>query len=426
MNVLLGKYIVKVNLQYSYSFLLCRESASCTHISGLLHALVSTSHAPFDPVHISQTDDEDTPLPITSFACQWKAPRKRKEADAKISDVTFEKHVYGRTKKHNTLPIHDFDPRPQETRGTLSSRLPKFLEKVKGQGLGISMIADASTQVWSHQTANLTTSSDLPSKQALQERVSVFVQSLHMSAEKIRAIERDTKDQHLSTQWYSVRRYRLTASKFGEVLHRRSGTPPDALVLRIIEPKQFSTTATEWGKRQESVALEQYERHQRSLGHLQITVCKAGFVICEEQPFLGATPDAYVHDPSISEPYGVIEIKCPYKYRDMSPEDACLQPDFCATLESQADGTKNVRLKHSHHYFAQIQGQMAITGRHWCHFVLYTKNGLSVETIPFDENFWKTELLPALEAFYMNCVAPEIVCPVHLVGLPVRDLRQCH
>ena len=67
-----------------------RQAASCTHTSGLLHA---TSHAPFDPMQVSHIDDEDAPLPITSFACQWKAPSKRKEADAKVSDVTFEKHI---------------------------------------------------------------------------------------------------------------------------------------------------------------------------------------------------------------------------------------------------------------------------------------------------------------------------------------------
>ena len=67
-----------------------------------------------------------------------------------------------------------------------------------------------------------------------------------MSAEKIREIERNTKDQHRSPQWYGVRRYHLAASRFGEVLHR-ADTPPDSLVLCIIEPKQFSTAATDGG-----------------------------------------------------------------------------------------------------------------------------------------------------------------------------------
>ena len=64
------------------------------------------------------------------------------------------------------------------------------------------------------------------------------------------------------------------------------------------------------------------------MGHLPITMCKAEFVICEGEAIPWATPNTYVHDPSVSEPYGVVDIKCPYKYRDMSPKE-CLQPDLC-------------------------------------------------------------------------------------------------
>lgn len=120
-----------------------RVSASCTHVSGLLHALVSISQEPFAAaMGVSETEDEEAPLPITSYACQWKLPRKRKESDARISDLTFKKHVYGRARKHNLNPIKDFDPRPPEFRGTLGSHLPDFLEKVRGKGLGISVLAD--------------------------------------------------------------------------------------------------------------------------------------------------------------------------------------------------------------------------------------------------------------------------------------------
>lgn len=76
------------------------------------------------------------PLPITSYACQWKAPRKRKESDARIADLKFEKHVYGRVRKHQLDPIDDFDPRPPQFRGKLHSRLPDIFEKVTGKGLG--------------------------------------------------------------------------------------------------------------------------------------------------------------------------------------------------------------------------------------------------------------------------------------------------
>jgi len=119
---------------------------------------------------------------------------------------------------------------------------------------------------------------------------------------------------------------------FGEVLRRRPDTPPDALVLRIIEPKQFTSAATEWGKETEAIALQEYEVNLKSLGHSDITVCRAGFVVCESHPFLGASPDGYVHDPSRKEQYGLVEIKCPYKYREVSVEDACKNSDFCSNI----------------------------------------------------------------------------------------------
>ena len=117
--------------------------------------------------------------------------------------------------------------------------------------------------------------------------------------------------------------------------------------------------------------------------------------------------------------YGLIEIKCPYKYRNLTPEDACLNGDFCSTLST----SKQIQLKRNHPYYSQIQGQLAITGRKWCDFVIYTKRGISVETISYNEEFWKNKLLPALTEFYENCVAPEIVSPVHLVGMQMRDSR---
>ena len=156
------------------------------------------------------------------------------------------------------------------------------------------------------------------------------------------------------------------------MLQRSPDTPPDALVLRIIEPRQFVSLATEYGKNSESTALEEY---RASRIHTNITICSAGFVIYKEMPYLGATPDAYIHDPKREEQYGLIEIKCPYKYRKVSPEDACSNSDFCSILCE-----KRICLKRNHPYYSQIQGQLAIiTGRSWCDFFIYTKQGIAVE-----------------------------------------------
>ena len=66
---------------------------------------------------------------------------------------------------------------------------------------------------------------------------------------------------------------------------------------------------------------------------------------------------------------------------------------------------------------------MAITERAWCDFVVYTEKGVSVQRIPFDAAFWSNDLLPKLLSFFDNCLAPEIVSPIHVLGLPVRNLE---
>ena len=284
----------------------------------------------------------------------------------------------------------------------------------------MSILSDPTTQIWSDCVAQSSAADlDLPTKDQLLQRVTTFIKTLEVSEETIRKVERDTQEQHRSSAWFNARRYRLTAFMFGEVLHRCVDTPPDVLVLRIIEPKQFVSPSTEYGKKMEPSALEKYKAHKNDDS---IIVCRAGFVIYKEKPYLGASPDGYVHDPSRREPYGLIEIKCPYKYRNVTPEEACTNSDFCCTICLQA-GTRTIKLKQNHQYYSQIQGQLAITERKWCDFVIYTNKGLTVETISFDESFWRDKLLPALTSFYESCVAPEIVSPVHLVGMHIRDLR---
>ena len=66
---------------------------------------------------------------------------------------------------------------------------------------------------------------------------------------------------------------------------------------------------------------------------------------------------------------------------------------------------------------------MAVGECKWCDFVIFTEKGISIQRIPFNEEFWNN-LLARLTSFYDNCVVPEIVSPMHSVGLPVRDLSK--
>lgn len=58
--------------------------------------------------------------------------------------MKFEKHVYERTRKNELKSIVDFDPRPSEFRGIVKESVPKYLETVRGQNLGISVLFDPS------------------------------------------------------------------------------------------------------------------------------------------------------------------------------------------------------------------------------------------------------------------------------------------
>ena len=151
-----------------------------------------------------------------------------------------------------------------------------------------------------------------------------------------------------------------------------------------------------------------------------IYTCPSGFVL-EEYPFLGASPDAAVYDPSLQDPFGLAEIKCPYSFRYVTPAEACSKSNFFCTLKTDG-ATPQPNLKDSHPYYAQVQGQMGVTQRKWCDFIVYTEKGLSIQRIQFDNSFWR-DLVATLEDFYDNCLAPEIVSPVHVLGLKVRDLR---
>ncbi|KAL5517990.1 hypothetical protein EMCRGX_G003649 [Ephydatia muelleri] len=273
------------------------ESASCTHVSGLLHALVAMCPSKIE--FTSGTTTSEDPRPVTSYPCQWKQPHKRKDSSAKVSELAFHKHVFGQQKKHTLRTLSDFDPRPPEQKGTAPHLLKDFLTKVKGKGLGVSLLFDNDTTVWkdesdlSNEQSEPNAVTELPTRSELMERVTSFKESLKLTTQQIQELDLRTREQHKSELWFSARRYRLTASIFGAILRLRPSTPPDSLVKQLLHQKEFSTQATIWGKENEDIALETYMEYKKKCGNNDLITCNAGFVVCEKHSLLGASPDAY-------------------------------------------------------------------------------------------------------------------------------------
>ena len=59
---------------------------------------------------------------------------------------------------------------------------------------------------------------------------------------------------------------------------------------------------------------------------LNTTVQKSGFIIHAENGWLGATPDD-VHDET-GHSDGILEVKCLYSQREVSPKQACIDSTF--------------------------------------------------------------------------------------------------
>jgi len=142
--------------------------------------------------------------------------------------------------------------------------------------------------------------------------------------------------------------------------------------------------------------------------------------------WIGASPDGLVTDPSEEDPNGLVEIKCPFRAKTTSTRDLCTQPNnnFCLKL---VDG--KYQLKNTHDYYYQIQGQLHVTCRNWCDFVVWSPSPetssssytpVIVQRIHVDHDFWNTKVYPRLEEFYMKNMLPKIASPRHSSGQAVR------
>ena len=107
-----------------------QKFSQCTHISALFNALVLITAPQFslDPANSGQCVKEEA-LPVTSLPCLWKPPKKSEESTMQMSEATFTKHTYDKTKKRKLKRLEDFDPRPLEFRGTAANHLPALLQK---------------------------------------------------------------------------------------------------------------------------------------------------------------------------------------------------------------------------------------------------------------------------------------------------------
>ncbi|KAJ0061630.1 hypothetical protein NL108_005749, partial [Boleophthalmus pectinirostris] len=209
-------------------------------------------------------------------------------------------------------------------------------------------------------------------------RQQLHLQSLEVSLDMAHKIEHATQEQSSSSEWHNLQRPRVTASRFREVCH--VGEASEELLAERILKGTHQTGAMKRGLELEADAIWEYCQIKR------LDYYKCGFVVHPDAPWLGASPDGIVFDPS--EQFGLVEIKCP---NIKSYVDAPYLKVIYGTL----------KLKLSHAYYWQIQVQLLITGMGWCDFVVSAQDDMFIQRLYRDERVMNT-IKCRVDMFYLH------------------------
>ena len=87
----------------------------------------------------------------------------------------------------------------------------------------------------------------------------------------------------------------------------------------------------------EDPTRERYTHSQQQSGHQEIKTVKTGLVVSMDIPWLAASPDDKVYDPTATPQWGLAEYKNPYTANKLTFPEACQKlKNFC--LEKKDNG----------------------------------------------------------------------------------------
>ncbi|XP_064479206.1 uncharacterized protein LOC135392422 [Ornithodoros turicata] len=212
-----------------------------------------------------------------------------------------------------------------------------------------------------------------------------------------RDLEKNSRQQSTSATWNEARNHRVTASNFGTILKRTTWTRRG--LDNLFRRKDLSRVrAVQYGISNEAAAVQRYRQVMCSVGH-DVAILSCGLFVDPATPWLGATPERIVFDPTERSPHGVLEVKCPYSLRD-TPGELLKEQRFYMTFNNE-----HPQLRRDHDYYAQVIGQMGLTGLQWADFVMYGPGFLTVERIRYDEQEWG-DMKAKLTTFYFSDALP--------------------
>ena len=420
------------------------KGAACSHCAALMFCLES-----FKSQGLSTIPNDCT---VTDTLQKWHVPPKRSIQPQPVRSISFMKSEYGKKTAYKSTQKEKFDPRHVDDHtlsGTgVSALMTDVLASCPTSGIqqfwpitktGAEVAIDeyedemlpkslalASSEsecnfgslesLIVYQASNPSILPDTVTELAdIDPECAVFQELCHLyesqqviSVELSMHIQQKTVMQSKSPLWQDLRNGRITSSRFGQIIHRRETTDAASIVTQIMgykTPQSSSLPQLQWGLEKEPEAIKSYVNYMQG----KVIVIPSGLTLIPEHSYLGATADGLIEHSERPGNPGVLEIKCPYSVKGvtvhkMSPLAIVSNyPNFHIT------DSEDHHLYKEHNYYYQVQGEMAIKGCNWAHFVTWTEAGLHVEKIKFDKELWKAFIFPKLQEFYINILVPEIL-----------------
>ena len=121
------------------------------------------------------------------------------------------------------------------------------------------------------------------------------------------------------------------------------------------------------------------------------SVCPSGFVVCVEEPWLGAALGGIVGS-------GIIEVKCPFVCLEcLFKEAAAMKHKFCLQKTQQ-----RLRLSTKHQYYHQVQMQLFVAKAKYCDFVVWSPSQLHIEHI-FPDSSYMQNMIHYIVFIFLTC-----------------------
>jgi len=382
---------------------------TCSHVGALLYKIETANRLGY--THSACTDQP----------CQWNENFTKNVTPDTIADITF----------YKPKAAHGIDTPSMLTTST-DAEQTAFLDSLNAthkSAVGLSSFQKFASTFYKvneprHKPqklpSSLRTLYNPDNTTQLQEKCEEVVRTLQITAAEISYVEQATRKQSETKIWHELRVGRITSTTAHLVAHTDRNNFAKSILKQICTvDRKLNVPQTRWGTDNEAHGFWLHTAHctgfydplhcdsyptgtiyadaSNCVVHVNFSCQKSGLIIEQQHPFLAASPAGIMSCDCHSR--GVLEVKCPYKYRDGNLTVAFGESDFCLN--------DNLEIKENHKWYTQVQFEMYIAQAAYCHLVVWTPGDAVIKRIERDEPFidrlidmctqsWKENILPEL------------------------------